>query len=657
MLSADPPSPSVFSSSETESNRNQSSRCHRMEGWPPVSVVVVQGLTPSAYSRQRDQLYSSPDRQTGKSNGLDQAKSPAFSSSFASGAFRLQPRNLKCIPSPSQETLDARGKKRRADSLNEDSRVSSTVPCSNTTGSDAITFAAPATAKDSTLASPRQHADQALLFFQGLSLQSPSSARGQTSSPVSLVGSHSNRSSFLRYNNNGLASPASHAASPGSMSFMSKSPSLSPRRAPCTVLFGQSLTTSASAADKSYKLGSSPLGGASSKRPPLHGGMAHLMHSLDDQVEWRMDQGITGVKEPPMSTIHYCPAAFTNALTSPGSHDSRSTYMTGSNLHSTTPCSKGSHMYELDSPSRRSISGLSPAAHLTPLPRLTLTPRSADSRRQQNSELPIFPMDLDTDTKATTTSDSSGLATPPSIIRQDDKRRGSFFPMPEWDKSDKEPESIVQNLFPGRSASLLHPQHVRTSDPFELIIDSHERTHLGGDDYDNDSLSASDDEDDFFLAAPCVIQEERKSSYQASKLRKLDSFTADAAMPPRRLPSGQSLRSGLASNASLLGMDFVTSSTNLQNMDRSIGSRVFSVASLDELTSIQQQQQRSASDGASLSMANGSHVLQNDQRLRDMTMTPPAIRAEPGSPPPLHQGNSSTRHMTESSDNDYRMHL
>ncbi|GKY97823.1 hypothetical protein MPSEU_000740400 [Mayamaea pseudoterrestris] len=541
---------------------------------------------------------------------------------------------------------EARGKKRRAHSLCEESALSSTLKSS---ASDAFTALTHTTTKGSPMASPAAPTDQAMAYLQGLSLQSPVSGPtylrtipASAESPVSRVGSQSNRSSFLRYN---AASPMSFAAgmSPGNASLMTKSPSLSPRRAPCTVLFGQT----AHGATDAARASTSP---EASKRPPLHqSGMSHLMQSLDDTTAKGTLTMDMLAKEPPLSTIHFHGAG--QLLTSPGSHDSRltdcaMTYMGhSSNLHSTTPCSKHSRSFELDSPSRRSVI-LSPS-HQTPLPKLTLTPRSVESQRHRSAELPIFPMDLDTDTTVHSQSSSMrGLETPPSILRQESPRRGSFFPLPDWNEPTHS-ELLLQDTLYERSTS---------TDALEMYNVSTAAPPHGS--RDNDSLSASDDEDDFFLAAPSVIHEEKRAF--SHKQRKIELFPSE--MPPRRLSSGHSLRSGLASNTSLLGMDFVTSSSNLQNMDR-LNSKVFSQASFDELSNHYQSradcndpERDDESPAASIGLAFDSNPtvdMDHYQDGRRDLRTPPVNRAQPASPPPLLHG--SNHHAFEC--DDHRLYV
>ena len=189
---------------------------------------------------------------------------------------------------------------------------------------------------------------------------------------------------------------------------------------------------------------------------------------------------------------------------------------------------------------------------------------------------------------------------------------------------------------------MLKPPQASSTDPLEMIIASVAPPHACYN--DNDSLSASDDEDDFFLAAPSVINEEKKACLQNVKQRKIE-FACE--MPPRRLPSGVSLRSGLASNASLLGMDFVTSSSNLQNMDRA-HSNVFPQASFDEFPGLQQpdltetvlpprEEHSPPSLGLALDSGRsyGVHQLVHQAGDRELK-TPPIADAAPGSPPPLH---------------------
>lgn len=575
------------------------------------------------------------------------------SSPMSSAAFRLQPRNLKCIPSPSHGSQDTRGRKRGAHSLNEDSPMS---PSLGTTGCESFHTACTLnTTKDST-----RYTDSTLPHFQGLSLHSPISTSYQTSqplfeSPLSFVGSQCGRSSFLRYS---AGSPQTHQelSSPSvSGSVMSKS-STSPRRATCTVIFGQqcqanptSTDLSASASPFKSNRSISPLG---TKRPPLHhSGLAHLMQSLDettgraeldDLIESPSEQFRGDYDGPPLSTVHCQSRCF---MASPNSYDSRLTESTPTNLLS-TPCSKHSRYHELDSPARRSVMSFStPLSKQTPLPRLTLTPRSTGSQRTRGSELPAFPMDLEKPDAPSSTEVNGSfheIATPPSIIRHDAKKSGSFLPQPDWDEPVGS-EAIMKNAFRGRSSSLLKPPRLTNEDPLEQIIAA--RTHQSAYD-DNDSLSASDDEDDFFLAAPSVINEERKVNCQLFKQRKVEHLNQE--LQRKHSSSGPSLNSGLASNPSLLGMDFITSSSNLQMMDR-VGSKVFSQGSFDEhppaARSFATSREPSLSSiGLTFDACNNSsnNLAESNGGARELK-TPPTERSQTESPPPLHLSKKDNR--------------
>jgi hypothetical protein len=183
-------------------------------------------------------------------------------------------------------------------------------------------------------------------------------------------------------------------------------------------------------------------------------------------------------------------------------------------------------------------------------------------------------------------------------------------------------------------------QHVTRTDPLEMIIAA--RTHKNAE-HDNDSLSASDDDDDdqdFFLAAPLDLQEAKAAvTTQHFKHRRLDSWTSE--LPLRRLASLPPLAAGLTSNPSLLGMDFVTSSSNLQSMDR-VGSRVFSHGSFEELSTVYpssvptsgQFDGSPTSVGLALEPTASNPRAWTDRNGRDLE-TPPVARAEPRSPPRL----------------------
>lgn len=327
----------------------------------------------------------------------------------------------------------------------------------------------PATVASTTAPEPASPDPSATVMgLQGLSLQSPR----QRLQPPSMLESpplSGPFSSFSRYTPS-IGSPTHGSIqSHGSLSLKSHSP----RRARCTVL--KSTPT---------------------KRPPLHTSMASLMHSLD---------GSAGLESPtsaePPSTVHCEPQS------TPSSDSSLSTHQAQDGGPSMLVKLPRTDMAESPG-SRRSMASMSPTS--TPLPRLTLTPRSSCSKRSQDAPLPAFPSTY-TNRKA---------------------RAESYIPFPDWGEP---------------ATSLLEPP--APNDALERLI-------AAGGNNDGDSLSASDDEEAFFLATPATIHEERQC--HQVKQRKL---------APGRLSMASLGSSALASNTSLRGMNFVTSSTSLRGMD------------------------------------------------------------------------------------------
>jgi hypothetical protein len=125
----------------------------------------------------------------------------------------------------------------------------------------------------------------------------------------------------------------------------------------------------------------------------------------------------------------------------------------------------------------------------------------------------------------------AGSATPSSASRQE-----SFIPLPDWDEP--------------KTTSWLTPN--RATDQFSDMFPEEE-----------DSLSDDDSVSGFVLAPPSIIAEEKCSvGQQATKQRRPRPPSSDHF---RRISSMAS--SGYNSNASLVGMDFVSSSNCLTGME------------------------------------------------------------------------------------------
>jgi hypothetical protein len=170
------------------------------------------------------------------------------------------------------------------------------------------------------------------------------------------------------------------------------------------------------------------------------------------------------------------------------------------------------------------------------------------------------------------------------------------------------------------------------------------RVDGGGDD---DSLSASDDEDDddeaFFLATPLTIQEEKQSSLQQSKLRKLRD---NPPLPGAASSHSFALSSILqASSTSLRGMNFVTSSTSLDK----IGGKALSSSSCaySHAMGSLRRPESSASIGLNLEGANGGPFSGGEESDDAMDVqVDPEDRAPPlPLGPPLLRATSSQTYM------------
>jgi hypothetical protein len=339
-----------------------------------------------------------------------------------------------------------------------------------------------------------------------------------------------------------------------------------------------------------------------------------------------------------------------------------------------------------ESPGKRSVMSMSPTS--TPLPRLTLTPRSTTSShaaRQLFLSLPT-PGDLGGNGGAENEAAASRASTAraPHSAALPSPKRNSYIPLPEWASSgcsgaskeacvgssfffetethnqgscgSKQPPTSPPTLL---SKSLLSPPS--PNDAIERFLKDSSYSmgtnhngstaecmdegvgHHGNDD---DSLSASDDDDEaFFLATPLAIQEEKQSTLQQSKHRKLrdQSYTS--------LRSHQSLASSnimQASSTSLRGMNFVTSSTSLDKIGSKLSSGalclgpVSSLKRQDSQTSIgltlegtnAPSNEESATKGA-MTCGRSSSSFSNSAMGAARDLVTPPVMAQPKSPPPL----------------------
>lgn len=633
--------------------------CKQEEEWtfkPPLSVIVIQAPTPSSATlptMHRHNYVGQPIGPTTSASGttsLHHASSiPKYSSgnsglSQGVSTFRLQPRNpAKCIPSPSR-SMCSRGRKRRAYSIS--------TPDKGGEGAD-WSVATETTFRESSLGTPMQdsqdpysprqpYLDAAMPNFQGLSLQSPiryvqpNSADHDVGSPGSLFGSHASmaRSCFSKYT---ATSPAGslNMASPCSPAHSSSSPKI----APLTVL-AHSFPSSASQLSEAAAVLASPT--YSSKRPPRHGGMAAFMQSLDESASRAgHPPGSTTPPRPqhPPKTVH-CPHS---------TPESTLSLETSVNVRDPVPLphletpNKQLRTNAMDSPGKRSVSSKSPTS--TPLPKLSLTPRSSSNRpRQLFSSLPS-PTELGFSTTefdnsamppaATGTFESPRSEVSPLPRRQLSPRKNSYIPLPDWGepKARIQPTSGSRNMFYEESTSLLAPPAPNDAIEHFLHRAANARVVGGADD---DSLSASDDDDEtFFLAAPSVIHEEKQASVHQIKHRKIRAPDEGFHSRPSFASTVASLR---ASNTSLRGMNFVTSCTSL---DKEVAHKpgVIGVTELHVPGMRRPDSEMSIGlplEGNNAPSAEESSGLQGGGRssaARDL-VTPP-VMTQPESPPPL----------------------
>lgn len=258
------------------------------------------------------------------------------------------------------------------------------------------------------------------------------------------------------------------------------------------------------------------------------------------------------------------------------------------------------------------------SAKLTPLPKVTLTPRSATASNGFIG-LPRFPSPTD-DTKevlgaslfsTTSTTGSRAslrIAAPPLLdvsflsehdfldescsldlsvddshtnnkksselaVAQFAERQESYIPLPDWGyvphrtvnpaaASQPSGQSLTDMSMHVEVGSALVPPASRG--PFEGMLFEGE----GFRNADTESLT-DDDGDEFLLAVPSAIAEEKQkkqsgSGIRQSKLRRMQVGLATAALENQRFTSMTSLAS---STTSLRGIDFALSSTSLRGMD------------------------------------------------------------------------------------------
>jgi hypothetical protein len=638
---------------------------------PPMNEIVVQ--RPPVPTRAVTEFSASP-RVSARPLPPNMAQGPPPS------AFRLQPRhpvkNAASLP-------EVRIRKRRAHSISEsaassvassDSKmkqapevaafqgtISTPLRESLTTGKTktgilgtAIEASTTTTDVDTSMdssslyeeaESPAQ-VDTTAITLQGLSLQSPQTARHahtDASPPLIMRNSGSTTlSSFSKFH----ASPTSirfeespkTAESPirHPRTYSSASSKSSPKLAPLTVISHRENNMATPSSQRT----------SASQRPPLHGGASTLLFSLDATPrDSDDDEEFSTPKRPPPAV--FCPNMTCSANSSISTIHEPIMY--------TGPSSKQARTAEFESPGKRSLMDLSPR---TPLPKITLTPRSAGSR---SSRLPRFPSPTDDVYNALTPmtlfsdrfwvedvvssrqrnvpSSFTVSIDPVAVPRHHPSRTTkSFIPMPDWNDGG---QSECGDEGPSESHS--------RAPPFSRSIvaqsASHETSQLMLDEDEHGSLSDSDDDDEpFLLAVPGIIVEEKlQASHRHYRQRRcLVPKTTGAAAMPSVHPADR------ASCSSLFGMEFVTSSSELFGMDKSNSSNgnlqlSESSSSLRRNSRGHPKEDESPSSELELEI-DGIKSGINDSPGRDL-ITPPINTLQAHSPPPLPPSGASQNRM------------
>lgn len=338
---------------------------------PPMNVVVIKG-TPDSGVASSGSLFTSPSLSQYNDEPSQRPIRPRSFAQATSSPFKLMPRKsvpVWCSPSPSSRgRAVSRGRKRRAHSISSPSSTrSAETEASRDEQGDALDTQ-PATA-----AAGRRSSATDLLTMRSLSLQSPVGRKSLIAedprSPPVLPPQHLGASSFSIYsgaspgsvNQIGCGSIAGSTGSVIAARTPCSSAKSSPRQVPLTVIsHGQ--------------IGPSPTRSVNG-RPPFHAGTSSLMQSLHGRVD----------DDDDLATPTRLASSFDTACTPkdrPIDHlDIRSTHRCS---YSTDGASIGM---------RSCVSGLSPR---TPLPKVTLTPKTPlSARRNKNMPLPIFPSPAD----------------------------------------------------------------------------------------------------------------------------------------------------------------------------------------------------------------------------------------------------------------------
>lgn len=354
---------------------------------PPMNVVVITETPNSSAAKDENMLPSPPLHAKHGDGRVPSLFDRTVPVTLGSSSFKLMPRKsmlpVVCSPSPARVKGQSGSRKRRANSISSpgaSERDHEGTICQIFGKQD---FSPPRL-------SPMPTTANDVLTMNGLSLHSPV-AKGEdlATSPPKLPNQNVCRpraSSFSVYNSSPGGSIQRNGSGSLSGSMGVRTPCTSnkssPRHAPLTILSTTSSQQGPSQGPSPMKL---PLVG----RPPFHSGLSKMLHSLDGRED--ADGLILSPCIPVSSRSLMHPST-------PSKDVSSSASMESSREQNTPKNEGGASSYA--SPSPR-----------TPLPHVTLTPRTpVSARRALNSRLPEFPSSIAGD----------GFSFTPSPLRHDD---------------------------------------------------------------------------------------------------------------------------------------------------------------------------------------------------------------------------------------------
>jgi len=674
---------------------------------PPMSVILIQDTTPESYRSSRSTFISAPASSSFSTAfcGLHPSQSPSASDMHA--PFRLQPRQPMIARRSSLNSEPNRGRKRPAHSISSPPRelfptVSATCTqrssSSNTSSPQDGRAGDPSHSHDSSLSSPAtpsgsdQHVSASSIgssnspaqvssaLLLGLSLHSPS----QVSTSFGA------RSCFSRYNASSPQAAAgsvqARTASPGLSECGGSMKSCSPRFARLKVLdknhtrppLHTALLPCLDSASSSFQRAHrhSPLQGAppdsldddhrkepSPPPPSMPPPMVHCRHpSLNSQASaLNHSSADSSLGSPQSQHRHPLRETEANDVVLGGAGGGSST------MSAASSCKQSPSDFVESPGGKRSVSSMSPTS--TPLPRLSLTPRSAGSRRSRTSAFPAFPSPSDLAGDSRVAVPTSSTADQPMSTVHVPRSRESYIPLPDWGEHSRSASSsnsrhrhddatasaVRSSFYRMQPTSLLAPP--TPDDALERFLHAPDAQYRpSGSVNDEDSLSASVDDETFLLAAPMALKEEREVSVQPGlKQRRLNSRNDEDDQA-----NGVGIPPVQASTTSLRGMDFVTSSTSLRGMDKLDSSQTKLASNSlprvddnawgcegDEEASIGLMLEASTSNDnevAAVMETASSSAKSCVQPERDL-VTPPTM-AQPMSPPPLSpRMNKSTEDL------------